>query len=77
MAGILITIGGMFILEPILIAVARGLFHYNLNWLPTRAAAALAGAIAANGLGVGEGGGTGHKALLTWWQGGLVMLGWG
>jgi ABC-2 type transport system permease protein len=76
-AGILITIGGTFILEPILIALARGVFHYNLNWLPTRAAAALAGAIAANGLGVGGGGGTGHEALLTWWQGGLVMLGWG
>ena len=33
-AGILITIGGTFILEPILVAVAHGVFHYNLNWLP-------------------------------------------
>ena len=34
-AGILLTIGGTFILEPILVALARGVFHYDLNWLPT------------------------------------------
>ncbi|MGP0032539.1 MAG: ABC transporter permease [Acidimicrobiales bacterium] len=78
-AGILLTIGGTFILEPILTGIARGILHYDLNWLPTRAAAALAGAIAANGLGGGGGGGGGglNNALLTWWQGGLVMLAWG
>jgi ABC-type transport system involved in multi-copper enzyme maturation permease subunit len=77
-AGILVTIGGTFILEPILVAIAHGVLHYDLNWLPTRAAAALAGAIAANGFGGGGGdGGGGNAALLTWWQGGLVMLGWG
>jgi len=77
-AGILVTIGGTFILEPILIALAHGVLHYDLNWLPTRASAALAGAIAANGIGGGGGGGgIDHEALLTWWQGGLVMLGWG
>ena len=73
-AGILITIGTTFILEGILIALARAIFHYNLNWLPSSAAAALAGAGARGGFG----GGNGHAPdLLAWWQGGLAMLGWG
>lgn len=73
-AGILVTIGGTFILEGILIALARAVLHYNLNWLPSSAAAALAGEIARGGFG----GGNGHAAqLLSWWKGGLVMLGWG
>ena len=76
-AAILLTIGGTLILESILIALARAIFHYNLNWLPNGAGAALAGR---------------HRPrlrrrrrrrrpdgfhLLTWWQGGLVMLAWG
>jgi ABC-2 type transport system permease protein len=74
-AGILITIGTTFILEGILIALARAIFHYNLNWLPSSAAAALAGAVARDG---GFGGGNGHATqLLSWWEGGLVMLAWG
>jgi ABC-2 type transport system permease protein len=73
-AGILLTIGGTFILEGILIALAKAIFHYNLNWMPSSAAAALAGAVARDGFG----GGGGHSAhLLLWWQGGLAMLGWG
>lgn len=73
-AGILLTIGGTFILEGILIALARAIFHYNLNWMPSSAAAALAGAVARGGFG----GGNGHAPrLLLWWQGGLVMLAWG
>ena len=73
-AGILITIGGTFILEGILVALARAVLHYNLNWLPSSAAAALAGEIARGGIG----GGNEHAAkLLLWWQGGLVMLAWG
>jgi ABC-type transport system involved in multi-copper enzyme maturation permease subunit len=75
-AGILLTIGGTFILEGILVALFSGVFHYDLNWLPTRAAAALAGSVADSGFG---GGGGGHRAgpLLSWWKGGLAMLGWG
>jgi ABC-type transport system involved in multi-copper enzyme maturation permease subunit len=73
-AGILVTIGGTFILEGILIALARAVLHYNLNWLPSSAAAALAGEIARGGFG----GGDNHAAnLLSWWKGGLAMLGWG
>jgi ABC-2 type transport system permease protein len=75
-AGILITIGGTFILEPILVAVAHGVFHYDLNWLPSRAVVALVGAIGSTGFGGGGGGGV-NEPLLTWWQGGLAMLGWG
>jgi ABC-2 type transport system permease protein len=73
-AAILLTIGGTLILESILIALARAIFHYNLNWLPNAAGAALAGDIA-RGFG-GGGRGSGFH-LLTWWQGGLVMLAWG
>jgi ABC-2 type transport system permease protein len=41
-AAILLTIGGTLILESILIALARAIFHYDLNWLPNGAGAALA-----------------------------------
>jgi hypothetical protein len=73
-AAILLTIGGTLILESILIALARAIFHYDLNWLPNGAGAALAGDIAR-----GFGGGNGHDGiqLLNWWQGGLVLLAWG
>jgi ABC-2 type transport system permease protein len=73
-AAILLTIGGTLILEGILIALAKAIFHYELNWLPNGAGAALAGDIAR-----GFGGGNGHDGvrLLTWWQGGLVLLAWG
>jgi ABC-type transport system involved in multi-copper enzyme maturation permease subunit len=73
-AAILLTIGGTLILEAILEALARAIFHYDLNWLPNAAGAALAGDIA-RGLG-GQGGHEGVR-LLVWWQGGLVMLLWG
>ena len=80
-AAILLTIGGTLILEGILIALAKAIFHYDLNWLPNGAGAALAGDIARGfgGGGGGGGGGNGPNAfhLLTWWQGGLVLLAWG
>jgi ABC-2 type transport system permease protein len=72
-AGILITIGGTFILEGILVALARAIFHYDLNWLPNGAGGALAGDVA-RGFGSTQDATT---RLLTWWQGGLVMLLWG
>ncbi|HTU38712.1 MAG TPA: ABC transporter permease [Acidimicrobiales bacterium] len=73
-AAILLTIGGTLILESILIALAHAIFHYDLNWLPNAAGAALAGDIAR---GFGGGGRGAGFHLLTWWQGGLVMLAWG
>ena len=72
-AAILITIGGTFILEGLLVALARGVFHYNLNWLPNGAVGALAGDIARGFGGARDVG----ARLLTWWEGGLVMLAWG
>jgi ABC-type transport system involved in multi-copper enzyme maturation permease subunit len=73
-AGILITIGGTFILEPLLVLLARGVFHYDLNWLPSDAAAALSGSLNRGGFGGNHDAGT-H--LLRWWLGGVIMLGWG
>jgi ABC-2 type transport system permease protein len=73
-AGILLAIGGTFILEPILVLLARGIFHYDLNWLPSSAAASLAGSLARGGLG---GNHDATSRLLSWWQGGLIMLAWG
>ena len=73
-AAILLTIGGTLVLETLLIALARALFHYDLNWLPNGAGAALAGDIAR---GFGGGGRGEGLRLLAWWQGGLVMLAWG
>lgn len=72
-AGILLTIGGTFILEPLLVALARAIFHYDLNWLPSSAAQSLAGSLS-------RGFGSGRDPvfhLLAWWQGGLIMLAWG
>ena len=54
-AAILLTIGGTLILESLLVALAKAILHYNLNWLPTAAGAALAGDIA-RGFGGGGGG---------------------
>ncbi|HVB91431.1 MAG TPA: ABC transporter permease [Acidimicrobiales bacterium] len=72
-AAILITIGTTFILEMLLVLLARAIFHYNLNWLPSAASQALAGLLA-------RGLGNRHDPalqLLSWWKGGLVMLAWG
>ena len=53
--------------------MARAIFHYNLNWLPNGAGGALAGDIA-RGFGNAQ---DATSRLLSWWQGGLVMLLWG
>jgi len=72
-AGIMLAIGGTFILEPLLVLLARSIFHYDLNWLPSSAAQALAGSLSR-----GFGGGRDPIShLLSWWEGGLIMLAWG
>ena len=68
-AGVLLTIGGTFILEPLIYALFNHLLHTQLNWLPSPAAAAVAG-----GLNTGTGS---DRHLLTWWAGALVLLAWG
>jgi ABC-2 type transport system permease protein len=71
-AGILVIIAITFIFEGLLVFLAHLIFHYNLNWLPTDASAALVGATSRGGFG-----GRAAESLLSWWQGGIVMLGWG
>jgi len=68
-AGVLLTIGGTFILEPLIYALFNHLLNVRLNWLPSLAAASVAG-----GLTPGNGGG---RHLLSWWAGALVLLAWG
>jgi len=67
-AGVLLTIGGTFILEPLIFALFNHLLHIQLNWLPSPAAAAVAG---------GLNPGNGSQQLLSWWAGALVLLAWG
>ena len=73
-AGILLAIGGTFILEPLLVLLARGIFHYDLN-----SASVLGRGVARRFPRPGRPGWN-HDAtsrLLSWWQGGLIMLAWG
>jgi ABC-2 type transport system permease protein len=76
-AGVLLTLVLSLILEPILVAIAVHILHYNLNWLPSDSAASLAGGLS-RAIGGGQGGrGTAGITLLEWWSGGLVLLAWG
>lgn len=76
-AGVLLTLVLSLILEPILVAIAVHILHYNFNWLPSDAAASLAGGLS-RAMGGGQGGrGNAGITLLAWWSGGLVLLGWG
>jgi len=69
-AGVLVTLGGTIIVEQLIVQLFQSIFHLDLNWLPSAAAAALAGGI------FGGGQGTGHQ-LLSWWVGGFALLLWG
>jgi ABC-2 type transport system permease protein len=71
-AAVVVTIVVVIVLEPILVALVHSLAHYDLNWLPSRSTAALAGGLTRNGKSV-----TPEGSLLTWWTGGLVLLLWG
>jgi ABC-2 type transport system permease protein len=76
-AGVLVTIGGTLILEGLIVFLVNIIFHYDLNWLPNEATAAFVGVLARGG---GFGGGSDSNlnfSLLSWWLGGIVMLGWG
>jgi ABC-type transport system involved in multi-copper enzyme maturation permease subunit len=74
-AGVLVTIGESLILEGLIVLLFLSVFHYDLNWLPGEATAAFAG-ILAKGASFG-GSSDSIFTLLSWWTGGLVMLGWG
>lgn len=60
------------VLEPILVGLVHLVFHADLNWFPSRSTQALAGGLT-RGTGVNQGEGP----LLSWWLGGLALLGWG
>jgi hypothetical protein len=71
-AGVLVTIGGTFIIEPIVYQLFRHLLQIDLDWLPSMAAASVAG-----GLTRGNGHGSSQMVMLSWWTGALVLLAWG
>jgi ABC-2 type transport system permease protein len=74
-AAVILTIVFVAILEPIIVALVHHLAHVDLNWLPSRSAAALAGGLTHSAGGGGNN--TGAGPLLSWWLGGLALLGWG
>jgi ABC-2 type transport system permease protein len=71
-AGVIFTIALGLVLEPILVLLVHNIFHADLNWLPSRSTAALAGGLTHNG-----NGGSAVGPLLSWWLGGLALLAWG
>ncbi len=72
-AAVVLAIVFIVIVEQIIVALVHGLAHVDLNWLPSRSAAALAGGLTRS---TGNGH-TGAGPLLSWWLGGLALLGWG
>jgi len=74
-AGVLLTIAALFVLEPLIYELFRHLLQINLDWLPSLAAASVAGGLT-RGTG-GGGGGGGGTVELAWWTGALVLLAWG
>jgi ABC-2 type transport system permease protein len=73
-AAVILTIIFVIVLEPIIVALVHSLAHVDLNWLPSRSAAALAGGLT-KATGGGDNGGAGP--LLSWWLGGLALFAWG
>jgi ABC-2 type transport system permease protein len=73
-AAVVLTIVFVVILERIIVALVHSLAHVDLNWLPSRSAAALAGGLTRA---TGGGDNTGAGPLLSWWLGGLALLAWG
>ena len=71
-AAVILTIALTLVLEPIIVALVHSLMHDDLNWLPSRSTAAVAG-----GLNRANGSNRGAGPLLSWWLGGLALLAWG
>jgi hypothetical protein len=68
--GVILALGLTLVVEPLIVIIFKDLVHVTVNFLPSRDTAAVAG-----GLHAGHGG-TGVD-LLSWWEGGLALLGWG
>ncbi len=73
-AGVILALGLSLVLEPIVVAIFSSLEHIDVNFLPTRATQAIAGSVAARGVG-GASGTVG--ALLSWWLGAVALVLWG
>jgi hypothetical protein len=71
---VLIILGFTVIIEPLVVFLVHHIWHVNLNWLPSEATRALVGGLIT---GNGDNGNGGGISLLTWWEGGLVLLAWG
>ncbi len=69
-AAVILTIALALVLEPIIVVLVHNIFHVDLNWLPSRSTAALAG-------GLTHGANDGAGPPLSWWLGGLALLAWG
>lgn len=74
-AGVILALGLSLVLEPIIVAIFSSLAHMDVNFLPTRATQAIAGALSTRGAGGGTTG-TPH-ALLSWWLGAVALVLWG
>jgi ABC-type transport system involved in multi-copper enzyme maturation permease subunit len=70
-AAVILTIALILVIEPIIVALVHSLAHVDLNWLPSRSTAALAGGLTRSS------GSTSQGPLLSWWLGGLALLAWG
>jgi hypothetical protein len=68
-AAVVLTLVITLVLEPLIVALASSLWHTDVNWLPSRAAAAVSGGLHRTMEGDGP--------LLSTWLGGLTLLAWG
>jgi ABC-type transport system involved in multi-copper enzyme maturation permease subunit len=67
--GVLVAIVATLVLEPLLVALVSGVWHVDLNWLPSRAGAAVSGGLHRQMEGDGP--------LLSTGLGALALLAWG
>lgn len=72
-AAVIVTIALALLVEPIIVLLVHNLLHDDLNWLPSRSTAALAGGLTHGSN--NNGGGIGPS--LSWWLGGISLLAWG
>ncbi len=75
-AGVIIVVAFMLVLQTVLLFLVYALTHWVLNWLPGQATAALAGGLTRHNNN-NSGSDSAVLGLLTWWQGGIAMLAWG
>lgn len=70
-AGVIVILALTVVVEPLIVLIFKDLVHVTVNFLPSRATAAVAGGLE----GRNQAGTSGD--LLTWWAGALALIGWG